>query len=127
MSTIRSEHQELVADWVSRTFGTEKNVPERARRLLEESIEVFQALGMQEAGAHDLVRHVFAKPPGRPSQELGGVFLTLLALCDALAVDAGEIEWRELRRVLAGDPAEFRRRQREKAEAGVGLRPDRED
>lgn len=68
---------------------------ERNHRFLEESLELVQANGCTQSEAHQLVDYVFNRPQGEIHQEIGGVMVTLAALCLALGRDmhkCGEIE-----------------------------------
>jgi hypothetical protein len=81
-------------------FGPEisADTVERYHRFIEESLELAQALGCSAQDAHMLVDYVFSRPVGQPHQEVGGVMVTLAALCLAADLDmhiAGENElWR---------------------------------
>jgi hypothetical protein len=84
-------------------FGMEASLDrvERNHRFFEEATELVQACGMTREECHQLVDYVFARPIGEPTQETGGVMVTLAALCSAndMAMEAcGE---RELARVLS--------------------------
>lgn len=83
--------------WLNACFGAEiaSDKIERNHRFLEESLELVQACGCTRSEAHQLVDYVFGRPEGQPSQEVGGVMVTLAALCLAQGMDmdqAGEIE-----------------------------------
>lgn len=72
----------------------------RALRLLEEAIELAQAEGvtMQEVG---IVRdQVYAKPPGDPLQELGGVLICAVAHAAVRDWDHEEVFWAEFARIM---------------------------
>lgn len=57
--------------------------PQRAHRFLEEALELFQAVGCSRDEAYQLVDYVFSRPVGEKTQEVGGVMVTLAALCNA--------------------------------------------
>lgn len=89
--------QERVADWVSSCFGETSggNGKERAFRFVEEALELAQAAGVTPSDVVRLVNYVYARETGDPYQEVGGVLLTLAALCAAIGLDldaAGEAE-----------------------------------
>lgn len=89
--------QQRVQPWLLECFGAEiaADRVERNHRFLEESLELVQALGCTASEAHQLVDYVFGRPVGDPPQEVGGVMVTLAALCLANALDmhgAGEVE-----------------------------------
>jgi hypothetical protein len=97
-----STYQSRVQTWILDCFGPEiaRNLTERNYRFLEEALELVQALGCERDAAHRLVDYVFNREAGRPGQEVGGVLVTLAALCSASAIDmdaAGEIELRRVR------------------------------
>jgi hypothetical protein len=68
---------------------------ERNHRFLEESLELVQACGCTQSEAHQLVDYVFGRDVGEKHQEVGGVMVTLAALCLAQRLDmhnCGEVE-----------------------------------
>jgi hypothetical protein len=75
--------QNRVGLWVEECFGKEiaQDKVERNHRFLEEALELVQSLGLTAEEAHLLVHYVYNRPPGVPTQELGGVMVTLAALC----------------------------------------------
>lgn len=89
--------QVRVRPWLLACFGEviADDGMERNHRFLEEALELVQACGCTEEEAHNLVVYVFARPVGERSQEVGGVMVTLAALCLAHKLDmhkAGEVE-----------------------------------
>lgn len=62
---------------------------------------------------------VYAKEPGEPAQEIGGISTCLLAYCAATAVSADDCERAELTRILGKTPEHFRTRHQAKVEAGM--------
>lgn len=91
------QFQQRVQPWLLECFGAEiaADRAERNHRFLEESLELVQALGCTATEAHQLVDYVFGRPVGDPPQEVGGVMVTLAALCLANRLDmhdAGEVE-----------------------------------
>ena len=77
--------QTLVRRWCVRAFGQEvaDNHRERNHRFLEEALELGQSLGCTQEDAHVLVDYVYGRPQGQAGQEVGGVLITLAALCGA--------------------------------------------
>lgn len=79
-------YQARVARWMRACFTATicGDVQERCHRFYEEAGELVQALGMTREDAHMLVDYTWNRPKGNPSQEVGGVMVTLAALCLAL-------------------------------------------
>lgn len=89
--------QMRVSEWMLECFTPEiaADLVERNDRFLEEALELVQALGHSRERAYALVDYVFDRPAGVPEQEVGGVMVTLAALCKPNAIDmqmAAEIE-----------------------------------
>jgi NTP pyrophosphatase (non-canonical NTP hydrolase) len=89
--------QRRVAPWMQVCFGPEISADcvERRHRFLEESLELLQSIGGTKHEALQLVDYVFGRDKGEPHQEVGGVMITLAALCLAAGLDmhkAGEDE-----------------------------------
>lgn len=78
-------YQERVHPFMLECFGakTAWDTTERQHRFLEEALELVQATGCSASEAHQLVDYVFGRPIGEPHQEVGGVMVTLAALCTA--------------------------------------------
>ncbi len=78
-------YQDQVGAWMKACFGDEilTDKLERNHRFLEEAIELVQACGMPVHESHLLVDYVYGRPVGEPKQEVGGVMVTLAALCNA--------------------------------------------
>jgi NTP pyrophosphatase (non-canonical NTP hydrolase) len=72
---------------------------ERADRFIEEALELAQATGYCGKRAHALVDYVFNRPVGEPFQEVGGVMVTLAALCNYHGLDMEDAAETELARV----------------------------
>lgn len=105
----RDELQKRVTAWAVECFGEEEatSLPQRALRLLEESVELFQACGNSVEMARKLVDYVFDRPPGDVAQEIGGVSVTLLVLCAAAGMSADVEERREIVRVVSKSASHF--------------------
>ncbi|WP_417834704.1 hypothetical protein [Thalassospira xiamenensis] len=90
-----------VAEWMLACFGKDIAADriERNHRFLEEAIELVQANGCTQSEAHQLVDYVFNRPVGELEQEVGGVMVTLAALCGASKANMHECGERELDRV----------------------------
>ena len=83
------EFEEEVRAWMHACFGKEilNDITERNYRFLEESLELVQSLGCTKEDALKLVDYTFSRPKGNPHQEIGGVMVTLAALCSAYGED----------------------------------------
>lgn len=96
-AAVPESFQARVAPWMRACFGAQvsRDRTERSHRFLEEALELVQAAGCTSNEAHQLVDYVFGRPVGDLRQEVGGVMVTLAALCLAQDVDmhaAGETE-----------------------------------
>jgi hypothetical protein len=94
--------QARVAPWMKVCFPPEVCLDhvERNHRFLEEALELVQARGCSRAHAHQLVSYVFDRPAGEPTQEVGGVMVTLAALCIAVGdLDMHQAAETELARI----------------------------
>lgn len=94
-------YQRAVAKWMKECFSpsTVSNPRERAFRFLEEALELFQALDCTKEEAQSLVEYVFSRPKGEPAQEVGGVSVTLAALCGPVGIDWEDAAIKELERI----------------------------
>lgn len=119
----RDRRQGQVAAWCAAAFGTAHlaSLPQRGIRLLEEAVETAQAAGCKREMCHKLIDYVFDREPGELVQEIGGVGLTLLALCAAAGVSADDLEQTELERVLAKPLDHFAARNKVKNDAGFNV------
>lgn len=109
--------QARVLPWLLDCFGhlIARHKKERNHRFLEEALELVQAAGCTAEEAHQLVDYVFGRPVGELRQEIGGVMVTLAALClahDQDMHDAGEIElariWTKIAQIRAKQAAKPR-------------------
>lgn len=93
--------QVAVRKWMLECHGAKVGADkvQRNHRFLEESLELVQSLDCTASEAHQLVDYVYSRPMGKPSQETGGVMVTLAALCDANHLDMTECAEVELARV----------------------------
>lgn len=96
-----SPFQGRVKPWMLVCFGAEiaADTLERNDRFIEEALELVQSLGYSADRAHALVDYVFGRPVGEPRQEVGGVMVTLAALCLAAGLDMHEAGEAELARI----------------------------
>ena len=117
-----SAFQARVASWVTGTFGEAslQDRRERARRVLEEAVELVQATGLPRGEAIEILKDVYSREPGSVSQEVGGVMNTIGAFCAGLEVDLAQAAEAEMIRVE--DPAvigKCRRKNADKAARGL--------
>jgi len=93
--------QNRVAPWMQACFGPEISADkmERNHRFLEESLELVQSLGCTKHEAIQLVDYVYGREVGDPPQEVGGVMVTLAALCLASDMDMHQCGETELARI----------------------------
>ena len=121
--------QQRVQPWMMECFGERiaGDREERNHRFLEEALELVQALGATVSEAHQLVHYVFGRAVGEPPQEVGGVMVTLAALCLANDLDMHELAEAELSRVWT-KVEEIRAKQASKPQFGPipGVYPERE-
>ncbi|WP_202966745.1 hypothetical protein [Cupriavidus sp. IDO] len=106
--------QARVQPWMLECFGAEiaADQQERNHRFLEEALELVQSCGATASEAHQLVDYVYGRPVGEKHQEVGGVMVTLAALCLAQGLDmhaAGETElariWTKVEQIRAKQAA----------------------
>ena len=95
------EFQRAVDRWMNHCFGIKISMDkqERNHRFLEEALELVQACGCTREEAHKLVDYVFNRDVGEIPQEIGGVMVTLSALCSSQKWDMQKCGETELRRV----------------------------
>ncbi|WP_244128533.1 hypothetical protein [Burkholderia gladioli] len=93
--------QARVQPWMLECFGPTiaADTIERNHRFLEEALELVQSLGCTASEAHQLVDYTFGRPIGEPAQEVGGVMVTLAALCLASGLDMHQAAETELARI----------------------------
>jgi hypothetical protein len=97
---MMSGFQSRANNWLMECFSMDicRDRRERNHRFLEESLELVQAIGCSRSEAHQLVDYVFGRPIGDPDQEVGGVMVTLAALCFANNLDMADAGDREVTR-----------------------------
>jgi len=93
--------QQRVHPWMMECFGPtiSGDKQERNHRFLEEALELVQACECTVGEAHQLVDYVYGRPVGDKPQEVGGVMVTLAALCLAQELDMHEAAEIELGRI----------------------------
>lgn len=88
--------------WLLECFGEEiaEDKLERADRFIEEALELAQTNpDFNAVRAHALVDYVFNRDVGEPVQEVGGVMVTLAALCNTVGIDVQEAMNTEVTRI----------------------------
>lgn len=95
------QFQARVQPWLMACFGEmiAGDREERNHRFLEEALELVQACSCTADEAHQLVDYVFGRPAGEKGQEVGGVMVTLAALCLAQGLDLHDEAETELARI----------------------------
>lgn len=93
--------QNRVNDWMQICFGEEisRDLTERNHRFIEEALELVQATGATQSECHQLVDYVFDRSIGEINQEIGGVMVTLAALCNVVGLDISKAGETELARI----------------------------
>lgn len=113
-ASLPAPFQARVQPWLLECFGPmiAGDREERNHRFLEEALELVQACGASASEAHQLVDYVYSRPVGDPAQEVGGVMVTLAALCLANGLDMhadGETElariWTKVEQIRAKQAA----------------------
>lgn len=110
--------------WMMKVFGAKffpiaSDKRERNFRFVEEALELVQAAGMTRAEVDTLADYVYARPVGVLAQEVGGVELTLVALCTAHELDKNQCADIEMQRVYQPEIIEKIRRKYEKNPEGT--------
>lgn len=110
--------QKRVKEWLLQCFGAEvaADKQERNWRFLEEALELVQACECTKEDAHALVEYVYNRPVGETRQEIGGVMVTLAALCETHHYDMLWAGQDELDRIEKPDViVKIREKQRSKS------------
>jgi hypothetical protein len=92
--------QTAVDAWMAEILGPEISADktERVYRFLEEALELVQALGCSKSDVLKLIDYTYNRPEGEPAQEVGGVMMTLAALCSAHGIKLDKAAWDERHR-----------------------------
>lgn len=98
---------------------------ERARRLLEEALELAQAEDVDQAMAERILARVYSRPKGDPEIEGGDVGITWIAWCSSFGSAFEGLVERRLE-TTASMRARIRASACQKHLEGIGLPPDEE-
>lgn len=95
-------YQQRVREWLLQCMGapSANDLQERRLWFMEEAIELFQACGGHIDELNTLKAYVYTRAIGVISQEVGGVSVTLAALCGAVMVDQRYCAESELKRCI---------------------------
>lgn len=120
------EYTGRICAWVINVMGMSllDSKWERAMRVVEEVIELGQSCGLRESDISKLVQRVYSRSIGDPKQEAGGVMVTLIALASTCNINLISELKREVERIEKIDPEIVRKKQYEKYDANVGMKPE---
>ena len=86
-----SEFQAKARAWMKDCFGknaqTDSN--KRAKRFIEEAVELVQACDLPKESVLKIVDYVYARQVGGRVDEAGGTLITLACLCSCYGIDMG--------------------------------------
>lgn len=122
--SIRS-FQVRVTKWMGVCFGSRIATARRERvfRFLEEALELAQALDLTADDARLVVDYVYGRPVGEAFQEVGGVKVTLAALCWNEKIDMQDAAFTELERIERPEIIlKIRAKQDAKSAVGMGMK-----
>jgi hypothetical protein len=111
----------IIWEWGCRCFGEEHMLDRKARalRLVEEAIELAQAMEVPEQQIQKLTSVVYKRPVGEPAREIGGVFVTAILMSQCLGWQPQTMIELEVCRCLAKSPEDFAKRNAEKNALGL--------
>ena len=110
--------------WAKDTFGpiaTDRK--ERASRFVEEATELGQAAGIDKARMLAIVERVYSRPAGDVRIEIAQAGMTLAAFASNEAIELELAIGQEYMRVKEIGKDYWNKRQREKADQGIGGKP----
>jgi len=112
--------QRSAFEWALDIFGpVVRGARYQAFRLLEEALELGQALGLTREDALRTVDWVFGRPPGSVLVEIGDVRLSLDILAETQGIDCAHAYGACCLRVSELDPVKMRAKDQEKIAAGL--------
>jgi hypothetical protein len=93
--------QDDVSIWVADRFGLPclLDTQERARRVLEEAIELAQAEGLSSEEVYRLTNRTYSRPVGSPMQEAAGLGVCLFAWAAAHGTPLMQLVRLEIERI----------------------------
>lgn len=118
------DFQGRVQKWMAVCFNSRIATSRRERvfRFLEEALELAQSLDLTADDARLVVDYVYGRPAGEPSQEVGGVNITLAALCWNEGIDMQGAALTELNRIERPEIMDkIRAKQDAKSAVGMGM------
>lgn len=117
---------QLILNWAASTWGdTAYNPTERAMRMFEEAAETAQAMNLTEEVCSMILTRTFKRPKDDPRKEIGGLLVTVYALCAILDISPSEALATELTRMLSKSKEELRKKHQDKVDAGTATKhPD---
>ena len=94
---MQPDYQKEVMRWGDECFGgvINRNEVQRNHRFMEEALELVQSCNMTKEEVLEMVEYVFNRDIGEKEQEVGGVLVSLAALCEVQDIDmmhAGQVE-----------------------------------
>jgi hypothetical protein len=95
--SFQTEVKEFLNECFGEAVASDKQ--NRSHRFFEEATELVQSCGMSKEECLMLVDYVYDRPVGELHQEIGGVKVTLAALCSAFNENMDECGLVELRRI----------------------------
>lgn len=110
----------LVLHWAKSVFGDVAMDPtERALRMMEEAAEVAQGVGVPLDIIQRTVARTYQRPVDDPAKEIGGLLVTVYALCGRLQLDPEFLLDTEVERILSKDPQLWRDKHNMKVKDGT--------
>lgn len=102
LNSVLQSYQKRINGFMIKCFTKDviENVPERSLRFIEEAIELVQATGLNKEHITKIMDYVYSRPIGERFQEVGGVMVTLAALCTTLKLDIVQCSELEYDRIM---------------------------
>lgn len=117
---LRSYRQAEIMSWAEDMFGpVVRDRKERARRFLEEALEVVHSAGLEIVDITAMTDRVFAEAPGPLPKEIGQAGMCLEALAETNGLEMNQQIDIELDRVKTIPRSEWQRRHGIKVDLGI--------